>query len=89
MGALNIKDAEVAAKARKLAKLTGKSITDAVSDALDKSLKTAEHHAKLDRDERIRRTDEIVKRFQASLPPDAPSVQEIMDDMYDENGLPK
>jgi len=89
MGALNIKDAEVAAKARKLAKLTGKSITDAVSEALEKSLKTAEHHAKLDRKERIRRTEEIVKRFQASIPPGAPSVQEIMDDMYDEDGLPK
>jgi hypothetical protein len=33
--------------------------------------------------------DEIVKRFQASIPPDAPSYEEIMEDMYDENCLPK
>jgi antitoxin VapB len=89
MGALNIKDEDVAAKARKLAKLTGKSITDAVAEALDKSLRTAEHHAKLDREAREREVDEIVKRFQASIPPDAPSIQEIMEDMYDEHGLPK
>jgi hypothetical protein len=30
-----------------------------------------------------------VARFRASIPPDAPSYKEIMDDMYDENGLPK
>ena len=89
MGALNIKDADVAAKARKLAKLTGKSITAAVSDALDKSLKAAEHISKADREWRRRETDEIVKRFQASIPPDAPSIEEIMSDMYDEYGLPK
>jgi len=89
MGALNIKDADVAAKARKLAELTGKSITQAVSEALDKSLKAVEHHAKIDRDAREREVDEIVKRFQASIPPDAPSIREIMDDMYDEHGLPK
>jgi antitoxin VapB len=89
MGALNIKDAEVAAKARKLAKLTGKSITDAVSKSLDESLRTAEHHAKIDREAREREVDEIVKRFQASIPPGAPSIEEIIEDMYDEHGLPK
>ena len=89
MGALNIKDAEVAAKARKVAKLTGKSITQAVSEALDRCLKTAEHHAKIDREARERKVDEIVKRFQASIPKDAPSVKEIMEAMYDEHGLPK
>jgi len=89
MSALNIKDQAVAAKARRLAKLKGSSITEAVSAALDASLKTAEHHAKLDHEARERRVDEIVKRFQASIPKDAPSLQEIMDDMYDENGLPK
>ena len=89
MGALNIKDADVAAKARKLAKLTGKSITDAVSDALDKSLSAAEHHAKIDLEAREREMDEIVKRFQASIPPDAPHWKDVLDDMYDKNGLPK
>ena len=89
MGALSIKDADVAAKARKLAKLTGKSITQAVSEALDRSLRTAEHQTTVDREPREREVDEIVKRFQASLPPDAPHWRDVLDDMYDENGLPK
>lgn len=89
MGALNIKDKEVAEKARRLAKLKGTSITEAVSAALEESLRIAEHHAKLDREARERRVDEIVARFQASIPSDAPSYEEVMADMYDENGLPK
>ncbi|HSZ74842.1 MAG TPA: type II toxin-antitoxin system VapB family antitoxin [Rhizomicrobium sp.] len=89
MGALNIKDPLVAEKARRLAKLTGKNITRAVSDALDQCLKTTEHKATFDREARERRVDEALARFRASIPPDAPSYKEIMDDMYDENGLPK
>jgi antitoxin VapB len=89
MGALNIKDKAVAEKARRLAKLKGTTITEAVAEALEASLRTAEHHAKLDRAARERRVDEILKRFRASIPPDAPSYEEIMEDMYDENGLPK
>jgi antitoxin VapB len=89
MGALNIKDKAVAEKARRLAKLKGTTITEAVAEALEASLRTAEHRSKLDRAARERRVDEIVKRFQASIPPDAPSYEEIMEDMYDENGLPK
>ncbi len=89
MGALNIKDKAVADKARRLAKLKGTTITEAVREAVEASLKTAERHSKLDREARERRVDEILKRFRASIPPDAPSYEEIMEDMYDENGLPK
>ena len=89
MGVLNIKDPAVTAKARKLAKLTGKSIVEAVSDALDNSLSMVEQHAETDRVARGRRTDEIVDRFQASIPPDAPHLEEITDDMYNHDGLPK
>jgi hypothetical protein len=89
MGALNIKDKAVAEKARRLAQLKGTSITEAVSVALEESLRIAEHHAKLDREARERRVDEALARFRASIPPDAPSYEEIMAEMYDENGLPK
>ena len=88
MGALNIKDADVAAKARKLAKLTGKSITDAVSDALDQSLRVALLFDDRDREIREREVDEILKEFRAIVPPDSP-VWDQLEDMYDENGLPK
>lgn len=88
MGALNIKDAEVAEKARKLARLTGKSITEAVSAALDESLRVATHKSAIDRERREREVDEILARFRAKIPPDAPSWKEVMDSMYDEDGLP-
>jgi hypothetical protein len=89
MGALNIKDAEVAKKARKLAKLKGTTITVAVSEALDASIAAAARLTEAEHEARERRVDEIVRRFKASIPPDAPSYEEIMEDMYDENGLPK
>ncbi|HEV2560907.1 MAG TPA: type II toxin-antitoxin system VapB family antitoxin [Rhizomicrobium sp.] len=89
MGALNIKDAAVAEKARKLARLTGKTITDAVSAALDESLRVATHKSAIDNEARERRVDEILARIRAKIPPDAPSWEEVMADMYDENGLPK
>ena len=88
MGALNIKDPDVAKKARRLAKLKGTSITAAVSEALDVSLKNAEHKGKLDRDARERRVDEALERFRAIIPPDS-EVWDRLDDMYDEFGLPK
>lgn len=88
MGALNIKDTQVAAKARKLAKLTGKSITAAVSEALDAGLRVAKHKAAIDHEAREREVDDILKRFRAIVPPDSP-VWDKLDDMYDENGLPK
>jgi hypothetical protein len=88
MGALNIKDIDVAKKARRLAKLKGTTITAAVSEALDASLKNAEHKAKLDRDARERRVDEALKRFRKIIPPDS-DVWDRLEDMYDEYGLPK
>jgi hypothetical protein len=88
MSALNIKDQTVAAKARRLAKLKGSSITEAVSQALDASLKTAEHHVNIDHEAREREVDEILKRFRAIVPPDSPA-WDMLEDMYDENGLPK
>jgi|HubBroStandDraft_2_1064218.scaffolds.fasta_scaffold63545_4 antitoxin VapB len=89
MGALNIKDPLVAEKARRLAKLTGKNITKAVSDALDQCLKTEEHKTSIDRERREREVDEILARFRAKIPPDAPTYEQIMEEMYDENGLPR
>lgn len=89
MGALNIKDGRVAEKARRLARLKGKSITAAVSEALDESLDRATRDDAAERERRERRVDEILRRFRAKIPPDAPSYEEIMEDMYDEHGLPR
>lgn len=52
MNTLYIKNEAVADKARRLAKLTGQSITAAVSKALDESLETFEPDKTTDRNQR-------------------------------------
>jgi hypothetical protein len=89
MGALNIKDAEVAEKARRLARLTGKSITAAVSEALEASLGAATRRITVENERREREVDAIVRRFRRGLRRDAPSPWKVMADMYDDDGLPR
>lgn len=79
----------MAEKARRLAKLKGTTITEAVSAALEESLRVAEHRAAASPAERMRRIGEAVDRINASISPDAPSWEDVIKDMYDENGLPK
>jgi hypothetical protein len=89
MSALNIKDPEVAAMARKLARLKGKSITEAVAGALAESLKNATADDTAWRAERERRVDELLNSIRAEFGGRFPSMQEIDDEMYDEHGLPR
>ena len=89
MGALNIKDGKVAEKARRLARLKGKNITAAVSEALDESLGRELKRKAADRDAREKQVDEIVARFRARLGRGAPSPWKVMRDMYDESGRPR
>lgn len=89
MSALNIKDPQVAAMARKLAKLTGKSITDAVAEAVSEGLAKASSGADAAKAARERRVDEIVRSFQSKRLPGGRSLREINDEMYDEFGLPR
>jgi len=89
MGALNIKDAAVAGKARRLAKLKGTSITAAVSEALDESLARLGRKSGAASEIRERAVDEILRRFRAGLKRGAPSPRQILQDMYDEHGLPR
>jgi hypothetical protein len=89
MGALNIKDAKVAEKARRLARLKRTSITAAVSEALDDSLCAATKSWASVREARERQVDEIVKRFRARLKRGAPSPWKVMDDLYDDSGRPR
>ncbi|MGD0191017.1 MAG: type II toxin-antitoxin system VapB family antitoxin [Rhizomicrobium sp.] len=89
MSALNIKDAEVAKKARRLAKLKRTTITAAVSQALDESLRVAQCQTAAAHDARERVVDEIVKRFRAGLKHATKKPSQIIAEMYDENGLPR
>lgn len=89
MGALNIKDPRVADMARRLAKLKNTTITEAVASALSDSLDRTVKNSEAEKAERVRRTEEIVASFRAKMDPNAPSLREIEEDMYDEYGLPR
>lgn len=87
---LNIKDEAVHAKAKRLADLTGRSITAAVSDAIDHRLAELEDAREAERMRRLRAMEEIARRFAASLPPDHGATStDHADLLYDEDGLPK
>ena len=89
MSALNIKDKDVAEKARRLARIKGVSITAAVSEALDRCLDEATRAKALQAASREREIEEILARIRASIPKDAPTYEQIMEEMYDEDGLPR
>ena len=85
---LNIKNETVHDLVRRLAELTGQSQTSAVEDAVRRRLEEIQGDAARDREERARRIDEIIREFQ-QLPVVGPTYEEIMDDMYDDLGLPR
>jgi len=85
---LNIKNEKVHELVRQLAALTGQSQTSAVEDAVRRRL---DEVTRADDEQVARRRaeiDAIVARMQR-LPDIGPSYDEIMDDMYDELGLPR
>ncbi|MGH6876241.1 MAG: type II toxin-antitoxin system VapB family antitoxin [Rhizomicrobium sp.] len=89
MSALNIKDAKVAAKARRLARLKGRTITEAVSEALDESLRAATQKAAAAHQSRERQVDEIVKRFGSHIGRNPRSPWTVLENLYDERGAPR
>lgn len=84
---LNIKDVETIDLARKLAKASGRTITKTVKAALQK----ADAAREMDRAEFRRRVNEISRDFRVAMPADrhGKTSKEIMDEIYDEDGLPK
>lgn len=88
MGAqLNIKDPETIRLARELAEATGQPITQAIRAALERELQRREEEIQAT----IRRVNEIVAEFQHDMPEEwrGKTSKEIMDSIYDEDGLPK
>ena len=81
--ALNIKDPNADKLARKLAKLTGETLTDAVIAALEERLARIERGRGSDMLENLR---ESRKRFAKLKVVDKRSADEILG--YDPNGLP-
>ena len=89
---LNIKKTEVEAEIRELAKRTGQSLTDAIQGAVREKLD------RLDQGARKQTLEEFlaaIRPFQDALkaqkidPNDHRTARELIDELYDEHGLPK
>lgn len=83
---LNIKSDDVREMATRLAAATGKSITQAVGDALRRELAELDRHRDVER--RLAELREITASIRADLPPDFMTHREFDAWLYDEHGLP-
>ena len=83
---LNIKDAKTVELARDLARQLGKTVTDTIREALVEKRRRREE----EREEYIRIGMEIARDASKHWLPHAAGMtsKEIMDALYDENGLP-
>lgn len=80
--ALNIKNNETVRLAKRLAEVTGESLTTAVTEALRERL------ARVDADFRVSDVLELARQIRERLPPGYLD-QDFDELLYDENGLPK
>jgi antitoxin VapB len=85
---LSIRNPETERLARLLAARKGITMTAAITEALRKEVAN-EPSPKRSFEERMESIRAIQEDIRRNTPPNAPSVQEIMDDMYDEHGSPK
>ena len=83
---LNIKNEETCRLARELARLTGESMTEAITVALRERLGRRRRERNVD--ERLRELRAIAERCAKLMGP-GPSAVEHGDLLYDERGLPK
>jgi hypothetical protein len=84
---LNIKDENVVRLARKLAKAEHKSVTQMLRDLLEREERARGEAAEA----KMKAVFEILERAQGLWPPEdrGRTSKEIMDELYDEHGLPK
>jgi len=83
---LNIKDEETVKLARALADKLGKSVTTTIKDALTAEMARLAH----EREAKIEAIMQISADFRKNMPADwhGKTSKEIMDEIYDEDGLP-
>lgn len=87
---LVIEDEALQAKAKRLAELTGTSITGAVNDAIERRLAELRDAREAEVRRRSERMLEIGRQFAALLPPGHGATSTDHDELlYDEDGLPK
>jgi antitoxin VapB len=85
---LNIKNERVHALAREAARLTGKSQTSAIEEALEALVA---RFSEAEREKaRLAKLELLFAEIQATVTDqDRAAMQRVMDEMYDENGLPR
>jgi antitoxin VapB len=86
---LNIRNKETERLVRELAARRGVGMTQAIHDAVAKEVAALPPVRKLSFEELWPRIQQIQAELKAMEIPGAPSVEEIMDDMYDEWGAPR
>ncbi len=86
---LSIRNPETERLARLLAARRGVSMTEAITEALRKEVANEAVPPKRSFEERLRDIRALQEDIRRNTPADAPTVQEILDDMYDEFGSPK
>lgn len=85
---MNIKSAEAHALAKDLAALEHTTLTDAVIISLREAV--ARRRAEVNATARLERINSLAARFaEIDRTLDGPSLWEINEDLYDENGLPR
>lgn len=84
--ALSLKNVETERLAKELARRTGESITRAVTVAIKERLAREEKASK--KEGRMEWLNELTKRT-AAIMNDGRTSKQLMDELYDETGLPK
>lgn len=93
--ALNIKNERVCALARDVAERTGQTQTSAIETALEAYLRVLLEQDRAQLARRERETAEqrrLIRALVASIPPapqGAPSTAAVLEELYDEDGLPR
>ena len=85
---MNIKSAVAHQMARELAAVEGTTVTDAVTGALRLALERHAHDAAVDR--RRQKLESFMRHCGEVVAHDAgPSIWQVADDLFDEQGLPR
>lgn len=86
---INIKNKEAERLLAEIKQATGKGTSALVLDLLRAEKERLERKHAQTREEKWAIIREIQEQVKRETPPGAPSFEEIIEDMYDENGLPR
>jgi len=86
--ALHIKSEQVDLLARKVAKKTGETITEAISVALAERLARLQNQTRDNEEELLRDVRAITARVSSKFRNDKRTARELIDALYDDQGLP-